>query len=96
MLIERFPSTYQFCNGHNKKFALLLRKDVYPYGYTDKWEKFNEKTLPLMKDFHNGLNQTDITKEDYEHAQKVWNTFNIIKLRRIQRPMCSIRHIITH
>ena len=30
-----------------------------------------------MKDFHNTLNQTDITKENYEHAHKVWNTFNI-------------------
>ena len=30
-----------------------------------------------MKDFYNTLNQTDITKEDYEHAQKVWNTPNI-------------------
>ena len=30
-----------------------------------------------MKDFHNTLNETDITKEDYEHAQKVWDTFNI-------------------
>ena len=34
-LIERFPSIYQFCNGDNDKFALLLRKVVYPYGYTN-------------------------------------------------------------
>ena len=25
-LIETFPSTYQFCNGDNNKFVLLLRK----------------------------------------------------------------------
>ena len=76
-LTERFPSTYKFCNGDNNKFVSLLRKGVYPYEYTDDWDRFKESQLPLMKDFDNTLNQTDITKEDYEHAQKVWNTFNI-------------------
>ena len=79
-LIERFPSTYQFSSGDNNKFVLLLRKGIYPYEYNDDWDKFKETQLPLMKDFHNTLNQTDITKEDYEHAQKVWNTFNIKNL----------------
>ena len=77
---ERFPSTCQFCNGDNNKFALLLRKGVYSYDYADDWERFKETQLPLMKDFHNSLNQTDIPKEDYQHAHKVWNTFKINKL----------------
>ena len=47
-LIERFRSTYQFCNGDNNKFALLLRKGVYPYDYTDDWKIFKETQLPLM------------------------------------------------
>ena len=29
-LIEKFPNTYQFCNKDLNKFALLLRKGVYP------------------------------------------------------------------
>ena len=29
-LIKTFPNTYQFCNGDLNKFALLLRKGVYP------------------------------------------------------------------
>ena len=79
-LIERFPSTYQFCSGDNNKFVLLLRKGAYPYDYTDDWDRFKETQLPLMKDFYNTLNQTDVTKQDYKHAQKVWNTFNIKNL----------------
>ena len=79
-LIERFPSTYQFCNDDNNKFALLLEKGVYPYDYTDDWKRFKETQLPLMKDFHDSLNKTDITEEDYKHAQKLWNTFNIKNL----------------
>ena len=30
-LIEKFPTTYKFCNGNLNKFVLLLRKGVYPY-----------------------------------------------------------------
>ena len=30
-LIEKFPNTYQLCNKELNKFALLLRKGVYPY-----------------------------------------------------------------
>ena len=93
-LIESFPCPYQFCDGDNNKFALLLRKGVYPYEYTDDWEKFKETQLPLLKDFYGELNKTDITEEDYKHVQKLWNTFNIKNVSEYH-DICSIRLIIT-
>ena len=79
-LIEKFPSTYQFCNGDNNNFALFIRKGVYLYDYTNDWDRFKETQLPLMEDFYSELNQTNITEEDYKHAHKVWDTFNIKNL----------------
>ena len=35
VLFEKFPNTYQLCNTDLNKFALLLRKGVYPYEYMD-------------------------------------------------------------
>ena len=40
--IKNLSIAYQFCNGGLNKFVLLLRKGVYPYEYTDSWERFNE------------------------------------------------------
>ena len=79
-LIEKFPNTYQLCNKDLNKFALLLRKGVYPYEYMDCWEKFKEESLPDKESFYSELNNEHITDEDYEHAQKVWSTFNIKNL----------------
>ena len=76
-LIEKFPNTHQFCNGDLNKFALLLRKGVYPYEYMDSWKKFSETSLPNKDFFYSELNKEGITDEDYAHAQKVWKEFNI-------------------
>ena len=79
-LIETFPGVYQFCNNDLNKFVLLLRKGVYPYEYMDSWEKFNEATLPPKEVFYSNLNLEDISDEDYAHAQKVWDIFEIKNL----------------
>ena len=43
----------------------------------DSWEKFNETTLPPKIDFYSSLNLEHIIDEDYLHAQKVWDVFEI-------------------
>ena len=50
-LIEKFYNTYQLCNKDLNKFALLLRKGVYPYEYMGSWNKFNE-SVPLVEDHY--------------------------------------------
>ena len=79
-LSETFPSTHDFCNKDLNKFSLLLRKGVHPYEYMDSEEKFNETKLPDKESFYSELNKEGITDEDYVHAQKVWDTFNIQNL----------------
>ena len=41
------------------------------------WNRFEETELPLIDKFYSKLNLKNISKEDYNYAQKVWNTFNI-------------------
>ena len=72
---------YQFCNKDFNKFALLLRKDVCPYGYMDNRERFNKESLSSKEYFYGELNKEGITEEDHKHALKVWKDFNIKKLR---------------
>ena len=76
-LSERFAHTYQLWNKDLNKFALLLRKGVYPYEDMDSWEKFNETTLSPKEAFCNELNKEGISDEDYEYARNVWEVFEI-------------------
>ena len=46
----------------------------------DDWERFDETSLPDKKAFYSKLNLEDITDKDYEHAQKVWEVFEIKSL----------------
>ena len=43
----------------------------------DSWEKFDETTLPPKEDFYSELNLEGISDEDYAHAQKVSEIFEI-------------------
>ena len=59
---------------------MLLRNGVYPYEYMDIWKKFDETVLPPKKAFYSDLNLEDTGDEDYIHAQKVGDVFEINNL----------------
>ena len=61
--------------GYNEiELDLLKGKGVYPYDCMDSFEKFEETVLPPKKEFYSILNDTDISDEDYQHAQNAWKT----------------------
>jgi len=56
---------------------LMKKKGVYPYDYMDGFSRFDETSLPKREDFYSILNDTDISEDDYKHAQEVWDAFII-------------------
>ena len=63
-----------------EQYELLQRKGIYPYEYMSSWDKFAESHLPPKKVFYSNLNMSNVSDDDYQHVQKVWNAFNIKNL----------------
>lgn len=93
-LANNLPKDHFF---HAKRFfseselPFVTRKGVYPYNYTDSWEKLNEKQLPEKSYFYKGIGDPlmvdpendsypyqiePIDDKEYEHAKNVWSKFN--------------------
>ena len=60
-----------------KKIDLVSRKGVYPYEFMDDFEKFKKQSLPKKTSFFSRLKQEKISDEDFFHAQKVWEEFEL-------------------
>ena len=58
-----------------KQLELLSRKGIYPYDYMDSLVRLSETKLPPKEAFYLKLNSTDISDEDYQHAQTVFKEF---------------------
>ena len=55
---------------------MLLRKGVYPYEYTDSWQRLDETSLPYKEAFCSSLNMEDITDVDHRDAKRVFKDLN--------------------
>ena len=62
------------------EMEVLTRKLTYPYDYMDDWPRFEETTLPKKDDYFNILTDSDISDDEYDQAQKV---FEILKCRNL-------------
>ena len=69
------PSDFKNLNKAIKS-SLLIRKGLYPYDYVTSIDKLKETKLPSKEAFYSKLYDEEISDEDYQHAIKVWNTFN--------------------
>ena len=79
-MINKFPCAFKSCRNNAQKIMLLLRKGVYAYEYMDSIDKFKEKELPAIDTFYSSLSNSNISKDGYNHAKKVWNLFKIKNL----------------
>ena len=46
----------------------------------DSMDKFNEKEIPTIHKFYSSLSDSNISKDDYNHAKQVWDLFKINNL----------------
>ena len=76
---EAFTNLKRYYTGD--KFSLVKRKGVYPYEYIDSLERLKENKLPPKESFYSTLTGEDISNEDYQHAQKVWEAFEIKSMK---------------
>ena len=58
-----------------KRLNLMSQKGVYPYDFMDSFEMFSQTELPAKDQFYSILNDQHIADDEYDHANKVWNTF---------------------
>ena len=46
----------------------------------DSWSEFEEDSLPSIADFYSKLNMSGTSDCDYDHAEKVWEEFELRNL----------------
>ena len=66
--------------SNSEEFKLLTRKGLFPYEYVNSWNRLEKSQLPPKDKFYSKLTNEEIYEEDYIHAVRVWNKFNIESL----------------
>ena len=52
-------------------------KGFFPYEWVDGLDKLNETLLPPHAAFYSSLKNTNITEQEYEYCQQVWEENNM-------------------
>ena len=60
----------------------MTKKGIYPYEYMDDVKRFDETQLPPKESFYSTLTEECIKDDEYEHAQNVWQKFEIENLKQ--------------
>ena len=60
----------------------LFKKGLYPYDYVSSFERFNDP-IPLLKDFHNALTDTQPTIESYNELLETCHQLSITTLGQL-------------
>ena len=79
-----------FCSK-NKSFQLISCLGVFPYEWCTSLEKIRRaKELPSQEEFYDKLRGSELGNADYEHAQRVWNTFKCQSMRDYLEVKCFL------
>ncbi|KAK5647553.1 hypothetical protein RI129_002445 [Pyrocoelia pectoralis] len=62
--------------GTGGGFELIRQKGVFPYSFVDALDKLDVTKLPQKDDFFDKLHKKEISDDEYNRAQEVWNVFN--------------------
>jgi hypothetical protein len=55
---------------------LVIRKGVFPYEYTDRWDRLAETSLPERSEFFSTLTEEHVAIAEHKHAIRVWDHFD--------------------
>ena len=72
---DAFEHTGKVFKGAQLK--LMKKKGTYPYDHMDSFARFEETELPPQEAFYSILNDEHVSDEAYQHAENVWNTFDL-------------------
>lgn len=76
--LKKFREVSKIFKSEDLKY--VTRKGVYPYEYTNSWEKLEETQLPPINAFYSALTKTNISQNEYTHTKSVWYRFNFKNL----------------
>ena len=78
ILVKSLDKHTEYCQNNE---AVKIEMPMFKDDNFDNFGKLSTDHLPPKEAFHSILNDSGISEEDYLHAKKVWETFNMKTMR---------------